>query len=150
MARSGNHSGSAVGCAALLVLAAVTLVCWLVWTAVMWVVAEWRWAWFAGYMLAVPALAWAIVRVWGEQRPFVPSRQLEAWITAALTAVAAAAPVVVLAKGWGTGTVALLLALGSASAVAYAAHHGVRSPGGEEPHTADDDAPSDAAMSRTK
>ncbi|MFC9640015.1 hypothetical protein ACFTZF_15840 [Streptomyces mirabilis] len=151
MARSDNRSDSALGCAVLLGLAATGLACWLVWTAVMWVLAEWRWAWFAGYMLVVPALAIAIVRLWGEQRPFVPSRHLEAWMTAVLTAVAAAAPVVVLAKGWGTGTVALLLAVGSGSAVAYTAHNRGRSEGDAKLHAADDeDLPSAAATFRTE
>ncbi|MFK0023486.1 hypothetical protein [Streptomyces sp. NPDC090798] len=120
MARSDNRDDTALGCAVLLGLLVVGAVCWLVWTAVMWVLAEWRWAWFAGFALAIPCLAYAIVHAWGEQRPFVPSRQLEAWATAVATSLAAAAPIIVLTKGWTTAVVALLIAVGSGSAVAYA------------------------------
>lgn len=120
MAGSANRDDTARGCAALLGIFAVAVVCWLVWTAVMWTLAEWRWAWFVGYMLVVPGLARAIAFTWGEQRPFMASRQLEAWTTAVLTAVAAVAPVVILAKGWGTGITALLFAIGGGLAAAYA------------------------------
>ncbi|KMS82548.1 hypothetical protein ACZ91_57785 [Streptomyces regensis] len=89
---------------------------WLVWTAAMWTVAEWRWAWFVGCAVVAPAAAFALVSVWGEERPFLPSRWREAWMTAVVTAVAAEAPAVVLVKGWGTGAVALLLALGAGAA----------------------------------
>ncbi|MGA5037061.1 hypothetical protein ACPCA8_08365 [Streptomyces capoamus] len=119
MARSDNRSDTELGCAVLLGLVLVGAVCWLVYQAVLWVVAEWRWAWFAGYAVAVPGAAYAIVCAWREERPFVPSRQLEAWTTAVATALAAAAPLVVLLKGWPTAIVALLVAAGSAAAVAY-------------------------------
>jgi hypothetical protein len=94
MARSNSSNDTALGCAALLGIAVLGVVCWLVWSAVMWLTAEWRWAWICGCALLVPGLAYAVVRAWGEQRPFVPAVRREAWITAVLTAVAAAAPVV--------------------------------------------------------
>jgi hypothetical protein len=120
MAGSGNRSDTEVGCAALLGILGVAVVCWLLWTAVTWAVAEWHWAWIIGCALAVPCLAYGIVWAWGEPRPFVPFRQAEAWITAFVTALVAAAPVIVLVKGWLTAVVALLFALGSAVAVACA------------------------------
>lgn len=114
MAGSANRSNdTAVGCAGILGLCVLAVTCWLLWTAVTWAATEWRWIWFLIYAAAVPALAYGIVRTWGEERPFAPSRQREAWATAILTATAAAAPVVVLMKGWGTGVVALLFALAS-------------------------------------
>jgi small-conductance mechanosensitive channel len=119
MARSNSSNDTALGCAALLGIAVLGVVCWLVWSAVMWLTAEWRWAWICGCALLVPGLAYAVVRAWGEQRPFVPAVRREAWITAVLTAVAAAAPVVVLAKGWGTGIAALLLAACAGEAVIF-------------------------------
>ncbi|MEU5600002.1 hypothetical protein [Streptomyces sp. NPDC020298] len=119
MARSDNRSDTELGCAVLLGLILVGAVCWLVYQAVLWVVAEWRWAWFAGCAMVVPCAAYAIVRAWGEERPFVPSRQLEAWATAVATALTAAAPLVVLVKGWPTAVVAALTAAGSAAAVTY-------------------------------
>jgi hypothetical protein len=109
-----------LGCAALLGVVGVVVVCWLVWTAVIWVFAEWHWAWIVGCALVIPCLAYGIVRAWGEPRPFVPSRQIEAWTTAVVTALVAAAPAVVLVKGWLTAVVAVLLASGSAVAVACA------------------------------
>ncbi|MFF4037423.1 hypothetical protein [Streptomyces sp. NPDC001816] len=116
MASSANRDDATQGCLALVAICAVVVVGWLVWTAVMWTVAEWRWAWFVGCAAAAPAAAFALVFAWGEERPFVPSRHREAWMTAVVTAVAAEAPAVVLVKGWGTGAVALLLALGAGSA----------------------------------
>ncbi|MBW8800524.1 MAG: hypothetical protein JF597_45225 [Streptomyces sp.] len=107
------------GCLGLAAITAVVVVGWLVWTAVMWTLAEWRWAWFIGCAAVSPAAAFAIVLAWGEERPFVPSRRREAWMTAVVTAVAAEAPAVVLVKGWGTGTVALLFALGAGSVGAF-------------------------------
>ncbi|MFE0631551.1 hypothetical protein ACFW3D_31925 [Streptomyces sp. NPDC058864] len=89
------------------------MVCWLLWTAVTWAVADWRWTWFLGYAAVVPALAYGIVWAWGEARSFAPSRQRETWATAVLAALALAAPVVVLTKGWGTALVALLFSLAS-------------------------------------
>ncbi|MGW7568971.1 hypothetical protein ACWGJV_22175 [Streptomyces tendae] len=123
MARSNDSNDAALGCAALLGIAALAVICWLVWTAVMWLVAEWRWAWISGYGLLVPGLAYAVVRAWGEQRPFVPADRREAWITAVLTAVAAAAPVVVLIKGWGAGITALLLAACTGGAIIFLSEH---------------------------
>ncbi|MEU0061393.1 hypothetical protein [Streptomyces sp. NPDC006334] len=119
MARSDDRGEAEQGCAVLLGLVLVCAVCWLVYQAVLWVVAEWRWAWFAACAVAVPCAAYAIVCVWGEERPFVPSRQLEAWATAVAAALAAIAPLVVLLKGWPTAVVALLTAAGSAAAIAY-------------------------------
>ncbi|MFE2099089.1 hypothetical protein [Streptomyces sp. NPDC059468] len=116
MASSANRDDTTQGCLALVAICAVVVVGWLVWTAVMWTVTEWRWAWFVGCATAAPAAAFALVFAWGEERPFVPSHRREAWMTAVVTAVAAEAPVVVLVKGWGTGAVALLLALGAGSA----------------------------------
>ncbi|MER5584784.1 hypothetical protein ABT090_24525 [Streptomyces asoensis] len=119
MARSDNRGEAEQGCAVLLGLVLVCAVCWLVYQAVLWVVAEWRWAWFAGCAVAVPCAAYAIVCAWGEERPFVPSRQREAWATAVAVALAAVAPLVVLLKGWPTAVVALLTAAGSVAAIAY-------------------------------
>lgn len=119
MPRFNDSNDAALGCAALLGIAVLAVICWLVWTAVMWLVAEWRWVWISGCALLVPGLAYAIVRAWGEQRPFVPADRREAWITAVLTAAAAAAPVVVLIKGWGTGIPALLLAACMGGAIVF-------------------------------
>ncbi|MFF9407581.1 hypothetical protein ACF1B0_18960 [Streptomyces anandii] len=116
MAGSANRDDATQGCLALVAICAVVAVGWLVWTAVMWTLTEWRWAWFVGYAAVAPAAAYALVIAWGERRPFVPSRRREAWMTAVVTVVAAQAPAVVLLKGWGTGAVALLFALGAGSA----------------------------------
>ncbi|MFI1538441.1 hypothetical protein [Streptomyces anandii] len=116
MAGSANRDDATQGCLALVAICAVVVVGWLVWTAVMWTLAEWRWAWFVGCAAVAPAAAYALVIAWDEQRPFVPSRRREAWMTAVVTVVAAEAPAVVLVKGWGTGAVALLCALGAGSA----------------------------------
>lgn len=113
MAGSANRDETSQGCVALVAICAIAVVGWLVWTVVTWTLAEWRWAWFLGCAAVAPAAALAIVFAWGEERPFVPSRQREAWTTAVVTAVAAEAPAVVLVKGWGTGVVALLFALGA-------------------------------------
>ncbi|GGX91278.1 hypothetical protein [Streptomyces anandii] len=116
MAGSANRDDATQGCLALVAICAVVVVGWLVWTAVMWTLAEWRWAWFVGCAAVAPAAAYALVIAWDEKRPFVPSRRREAWMTAVVTVVAAEAPAVVLVKGWGTGAVALLCALGAGSA----------------------------------
>ncbi|CAK7280156.1 hypothetical protein [Streptomyces misionensis] len=135
MAGSANRDNATQGCLALVAICAVVVVGWLVWTAVMWTLAEWRWAWFVGCAAAAPAAAFVFVYAWGEERPFVPSRRREAWMTAVVTAVAAEAPAVVLVKGWGTGAVALLFALGAGSAGALGPfdRRGVRHAGKSSP-----------------
>ncbi|MFJ9360756.1 hypothetical protein [Streptomyces mirabilis] len=149
MAGSADRDDGAMGCAALLGIIVAAVVCWLVWQAVVWTFTEWRWAWFVGYTIAVPAVAYGIVRAWGEERPFVPSRQREAWATAVLTALAATAPVVVLVKGWATGVVALLFAIGSGIVGSFVSSAGRRGPGDEKDAAADPErerTPSDASL----
>ncbi|WP_445284725.1 hypothetical protein [Streptomyces sp. DSM 118148] len=152
MASSANRDEATQGCLALVAICAVVVVGWLVWTAVMWTVAEWRWAWFVGCAAAAPAAAFALVFAWREERPFAPSRRREAWMTAVVTAVAAEAPVVVLVKGWGTGAVALLLALGAGSAgvLDLFDRPGVRHAGKSSPASVDEKQRSADASAATK
>lgn len=69
MAGSSARNSDAAGAAGCACLCAVAVVCWLLWTAVTWAVAEWRWMWFLGYAAAVPVLAYGIVRAWGKRIP---------------------------------------------------------------------------------
>ncbi|GHD92045.1 hypothetical protein [Streptomyces naganishii] len=140
MASSAKRDETTQGCLVLVAVCALVVVGWLVWTAVMWTVAEWRWAWFVGCAAVTPAAAFALVFAWGEERPFLPSWRREAWMTAVVTAVAAEAPAVVLLKGWGTGTVALLCALGAGSAGVFGPFDlgGVRPAGESSPASADE------------
>ncbi|MFF4542486.1 hypothetical protein [Streptomyces aureus] len=108
-----------LGCLGLIGIAVAAVVCWLLYEAVLWVVAEWRWAWFIGCAVAVPSAAYLLVRVWGEQWPFDPMDHIEVWVTAVATALAVSTPFVVLVEGWPTAIVALLVAAGSAAGVAY-------------------------------
>ncbi|MFF8531898.1 hypothetical protein ACF07B_07905 [Streptomyces sp. NPDC015532] len=108
-----------LGCLGLIGIAVAAAVCWLLYEAVLWVVAEWRWAWFVGCAVAVPCAAYLLVRVWGEQWPFDPMDHVEVWVTAVATALAVSTSFVVLVEGWPTAVVALLVAAGSAAGVAY-------------------------------
>jgi hypothetical protein len=118
MARSDMDDG-VLGCLGLLGIVAAGAACWLLYQAVLWVFAEWRWAWFIGCAVVVPCAAYLLVRAWGEQWPFAPSDHIEVWATAVATALAVSAPFVVLIEGWPTAVVALLIAATSATAATY-------------------------------
>lgn len=104
-----SSSDEELGCAVLLGIAVLALVVWLAWLAVLWFVADWRWAWITGTGVIVPLVAYGVIVAWREPQPFAPSFRHEAWFSAVGVAVALAAPVLVLVKGWGTACVALVV-----------------------------------------